>query len=210
MNQDLEFGLTVLSTPDGSQRTDIGIIAKDNTSVMINWDLPGWDYGNVSDITQWSECEIACNNDVKCVAWTYVKDRQINNNCFLKSGVSFLNSNAVCVSGVKPKQNNKQFVWVYVNRTLSQKNPSPARGIVHAPLWLESTSMNNQWFLELDIFIDHSVIEVFEPEGGQFVTTARVYPEEANANNIGVYVTNSTGNIVINTIDIWNLKTIWT
>ncbi len=210
MKQNLEFGLTVLSTPDGSQRTDIGIAAIDNTSVMINWDLPGWDYGNVSNIIQWSECQIACNNDVKCVAWTFVKDRQINNNCFLKSGVPPLFSNAVCVSGVKPKQNNQQVVWVYINRTLSQKNPDAAHGLVHAPLWLESTSMNNQWFFELDIFIDHSVIEVFEPEGGRFVITGRVYPEEANANNIGVYVTNSTGNIVINTIDIWNLTTIWT
>ena len=112
--------------------------------------------------------------------------------------------------GVKPKQNNQQVAWVYINRTLSQSNPGAARGIVHAPLWLESTSMRNQWFVNLDIFIDHSVIEVFEPEGGQFVITARVYPEEANANNIGAYVTNSTGNIVINTIDIWNLTTIWT
>jgi len=177
---------------------------------MINWDLPGWDYGNVSNITQWSQCQIACNNDNKCVSWTFVKDRQINNNCFLKSGVPFAVSNGVCVSGVKQKQSNQQIVWVYINRTLSEKDPDAAHGIVHAPLWLESTTMNDQWFLELDIFIDHSVVEIFEPQGGRFVITGRVYPEDENANNFGVYVNKYAGNIVINTIDVWNLTTIWT
>lgn len=177
---------------------------------MINWDLPGWDYGNVSNITQWSQCQIACNNDNKCVSWTFVKDRQIDNNCFLKSGVPFVVPNGVCVSGIKQKEPNQQFVWVYINRALSQKDPDSSHGIVHAPLCLESTTMNDQWFLELDIFIDHSVIEVFEPQGGRFVITGRVYPEDENANNFGVYVNEHAGNIVINTIDFWNLTTIWT
>jgi len=177
---------------------------------MINRDLPGWDYGNVSNITQWSDCQIACNNDNKCVSWTFVKNRQIDNNCFLKSGIQFVYDNSVCVSGIKQKQTNEQIVWVYINRTLSEKNPSGAHGILHAPLRLESTSMNNQWFIELDIFIDHSVIEIFEPQGGRFVITGRVYPEEENANHFGVYVNNAEENIVINTIDFWNLTTIWT
>jgi len=177
---------------------------------MINWDLPGWDYGNVSSITQWPDCKIACDNDVKCVAWTFVKNRQINNNCFLKSGVPFVTANSVCVSGVKPRSNNQQIVWIYINRTLSQKDPDSAHDPVHAPLWLESTTMNNEWFVELDIFIDHSVIEVFEPQGGRFAITSRVYPEEVNANNFGVYVNQGAGIIIINTIDIWNLTTIWT
>jgi sucrose-6-phosphate hydrolase SacC (GH32 family) len=67
----------------------------------------------------------------------------------------------------------------------------------------------DQWFVELDIFIDHSVIEVFEPQGGRFAITARVYPENANANNVAVYVRSSPGNIILNTIDAWNLTTIW-
>ena len=177
---------------------------------MINWDLPGWDYFSVPNITQWPDCQVACNNDNKCVGWTYVKDRQINNNCFMKSGVPVLSSNDVCVSGVKPRQNNQQVAWIYVNRTLSQKNPKAAHDFMHAPLWLESPSTNsNQWFVEFDIFIDHSIIEIFEPQGGRFALTTRVYPEEINANNIGIYVTNFSGDVRINTIDAWNLTNIW-
>jgi hypothetical protein len=177
---------------------------------MPHWDLPGLDYGNVSDITQWSDCQIACNNDPKCAAWTYVGDRKINNNCFLKSGIPYPGEYPACVSGIKAKSNNQQLVWVIVNRTLSENNPSSAHGIMHAPLWLESPLPNTQWFLELDIFIDHSIIEVFEPQGGRFAMTSRAYPEQANADNFGVYVNNSTGDIIINTIDFWNLTTIWT
>jgi hypothetical protein len=208
----LDFGLIVLSTPDGSQQTSIGITSRENTTVMINWDLGGWDYFSVPSITQWSDCQIACDKDNKCHAWTFVKDRPINNNCFLKSGVPLLSPNTVCVSGVKQRKTNEQVVWIYLNRTLSQKNPDSAHGPIHAPLWLETTSMNNQWFLQLDIFIDHSVIEIFEPQHGRFALTGRVYPEEENANNLAVYVNNapnSNDNIVINTIDVWNLNTIW-
>jgi hypothetical protein len=176
---------------------------------MIGWDIPGWDYFSVPNINQWSECQVACNNDNQCISWTFVKDRAINNNCFMKSGVPFVDSNSVCVSGVKQKSANQQFVWVYVNRTLSQTDPDAAHGIIHAPLWLEAPTMN-QWLLELDIFIDHSVIEIFEPQGGRFAITGRVYPEEVNANYVGVYVNTAPGNILINTIDVWNLTTIWT
>lgn len=180
---------------------------------MINWDLPGWDYFSVPNISQWSDCQIACNKDNPCQAWTFVKDRQINNNCFLKSGVPLLTSNSVCVSGVKERPNNQQVIWVYINRALSQNNPNAAHGPIHAPVWLETTSKNNQWFLELDIFIDHSVIEIFEPQAGRFALTGRVYPENENANNLGFYVNNGESDdqhIIINTLDIWQLETIWT
>ena len=183
---------------------------------MTNWDLSGWDYFSVPNkkkTTQWSDCQIACRKDNICQAWTFVSDRQINNNCFLKSGVPLLTSNSVCISGVKQRENNEQLIWVYINRTLSQKNPHAAREPLHASLWMENTLKNNQWFLELDIFIDHSVIEIFEPERGRFAITGRVYPEEENANYLAIYANNASnneGNIVIKTIDIWKLDTIWT
>ena len=202
----------VLSTPDGSQRTDIGLATADNTTVMINWNLDGWDYSSAPNVSQWSDCQVACNKDNKCAAWTFVNSRQINDNCFLKSGIPFLFSKTDCISGVKPKEKNQQVAWIYVNRTLSQKSLNVSHDLMHAPLWLEpSTSMNNnQWFVELDIFIDHSVIEIFELQGGRFAITTRVYPEEINADNIGIYMTNSSDDVRINTIDVWNLTSIWT
>ncbi|CAF0921458.1 unnamed protein product [Adineta ricciae] len=213
MHENLDFGLIVLSTPDGSQRTSIGIASRDNTSVMLNWDLPAWDYLSVPSIIEWSECETACNRDTKCQAWTFVKDRQVNNNCFLKSGVPFPNPNSVCVSGVKQRGDDKQILWVYMNRILSQKNPDAAHDIIYAPLWVETTTTNAHWFLQLDIFVDHSVIEVFEPQGGRFALTGHVYPEDGNADNLAVYINDGPvddDSIVIDTLDIWKLNTIWT
>ncbi|CAF1169742.1 unnamed protein product [Adineta steineri] len=213
MYQNLDFGLIVLSTPDGQQRTSISITSRNNTSVMMNSDLPGWDYLSVPQITQWSDCQIACNKDNKCQAWTYVQDREINNNCFLKSGVPLLTSNSVCTSGVKQREAGEQIVWVYMDRSLSQRNPDAAHEPIHAPIWLQPSTINTQWILELDIFIDHSVIEIFEPYGGRLALTGHVYPEEENANTFGVYVnepSTAQGHIIINTLDIWNLNTIWT
>jgi sucrose-6-phosphate hydrolase SacC (GH32 family) len=179
---------------------------------LVNWDLGGWDYFSVPNITHWVDCQIACNQDTKCQAWTYVQDRQINNNCFMKSGVPFLTPNTVCISGVK-QRNYQQLIWIYINRTLSQKNPNAARGPVHAPLWMKTASNDNQWFLELDIFIDHSVIEVFEPQGGRAAITARVYPEEEDAKNLAVYalqIPTNNDTIVMKSLDFWALNTIWT
>lgn len=78
---------------------------------------------------------------------------------------------------------------------------------------MNSESSNDQWFLYLNIFIDHSVIEVFEPQDGRVAITTRVYPEEDNAEKLAVYVNiDSTKNqhIIINTLDIWTLTGIWT
>ncbi len=63
------------------------------------------------------------------------------------------------------------------------------------------------------MFIDHSVIEVFESQSGRTAITARVYPEDNTARNLAVYVNNRpTTNqcIIINSLDIWTLDSIWT
>jgi len=184
-----------------------------NTSLIMNWDLPGWDYDSVPNITQWLDCRIACDHDNRCQSWTFDISRQINNNCFLKSGIPLLVSKSVSISGVKQQENNQQPVWIYINRTLSQRNPSAARGPLYGVIWIESSMLNNQSSLELDIFVDHSVIEIFEPQGGRIAITGRVYPEEENAKNLAVYalhVPTNNDSIIIETLDFWTLTTIWT
>jgi hypothetical protein len=173
---------------------------------MNNWYLPDWNYNNISNITEWSQCQLACYNDIKCLSWTFLP----NNTCFLKSGIVFGYSSVNHISGIKQKENNQQVIWIYINRTLSQRDPYSTHGLYAAPLWLKSTTRNNQWFLQLNIFIDHSIIEIFEPQDGRFSITARVYPEDINANNFALYVRQSTGDIILNTIDAWNLTSIWT
>ncbi|CAF1419097.1 unnamed protein product [Adineta steineri] len=211
VNQTLDFGLIVLSTPDGTQRTDIGISTLTNTSVMMNWDFPGFDYFSVPNVTQWFDCQSACDHDNKCHAWTYDTSKQINNNCFLKSGIPLKYASWFCVSGVKQQKINQQLVWIYINRVLSQRNPGASHSPIHGTIWMNSTMLNNQFLLELDIFIDHSVIEIFEPQNGRIAITGRVYPEEENAKNLGVYalrIPTIEDNIIIKTLDFWTLTAI--
>lgn len=89
-----------------------------NTDFMPNWDVPGWDYMSVPGITNSFDCQRACNQDVKCRAWTFDSTRQVNDNCFLKTGVPHLEGNPRCTSGVKQQQQQQQLIWVYINRTL--------------------------------------------------------------------------------------------
>ncbi|CAF0796633.1 unnamed protein product [Rotaria sordida] len=188
-DQDLDFGLSVLATSDGSQRTSIGLMTRVNTDFMPSWDVPGYDYFSVPGIIDSVNCRYACDQDVKCRSWTFD-------------------------SSVKQRgKNHPQLVWVYINRTLSQKNPGASRTALSGTIWLESESLNNQWFLQLNIFIDHSVIEVFEPQGGRLAIATRVYPEESTAENLAVYVNNgptTNQNLIIDTFDIWTLNGIWT
>ena len=174
---------------------------------MTGWDLPGWDYSNVSNIHQWSDCQSACDTDPICQAWTFVRDRPLDDNCFLKSGVPLLAANTACVSGVKPRDGNEQLLllWIYIDRRLSQLNPDAAHGSLHAPLWIDQPCV-----LSLTIFIDHSVIEVFEPVGGRLAITARVYPEETDAVHLAVYANDEPRSAQIDTIDVWQLNSIWT
>jgi len=179
----------------------------------MKWDLPGWDYDSVPNITQWLDCQIACNHDNRCQSWTFDITRQINDNCFLKSGIPLLVSKSVTISGVKQRENNQQPVWIYIDRTFSQRNPAAAKSPFYGVIWMESSMLNEQLSLELDIFIDHSVIEVFEPQEGRVAITGRVYPEDKNAKNLALYaldVPTNNGSIAMKTLDFWTLNTIWT
>jgi sucrose-6-phosphate hydrolase SacC (GH32 family) len=179
----------------------------------MNWDLPGWDYDSVPNITQWLDCQIACYHDNPCQSWTFDISRQINNNCFLKSGIPLLVSKSVSISGVKQRENYQQPVWIYINRTLSHKNPGAGKYPFYGAIWMESSMLNDTLSLELDVFIDHSVIEVFEPQEGRIAITGRVYPEDEDAKNLALYafdVPTNNGSIAMKTVDFWMLNSIWT
>jgi hypothetical protein len=47
-------------------------MTRSNTDFMPNWDVPGWDYFNVSGVTNAFDCQNACDQDQKCRAWTFV------------------------------------------------------------------------------------------------------------------------------------------
>ncbi len=199
---------------NGSQRTNIGIMTRSNTDFMVNWDVPGWDYLSVVGITNSFDCQKACDGDDKCRAWTFVSTRQVNNNCFLKTGIPYLQADNTMTSGIKRRQTNEdQLIWVYIDRTLSQLNPGAGQYPLAGTLWLQSQPVSNQCFLQLNIFIDHSIIEVFESKQGRTAITTRVYPEDDTARNLAVYVNQGPTTdefIIANSLDSWILDSIWT
>ena len=69
-------------------------------------DRPGMDYHNYElSTSDWTFCKTSCDNDPKCIAWTYVKPNAAQGQparCFLKNGVPEKKTNTACISGVKP------------------------------------------------------------------------------------------------------------
>lgn len=178
-------------------------------------DLPGWDYFSVPNVTEWIDCQRSCNNDRICQSWTFVSNRPLNNNCFLKSGIPFLVGSTVCTSGVKPRSNSivQQPLWIFVNRSLSSKNPHADRGIAHSPIWMQSSSSERvqRWFLDLQIYVDHSVIEIFDPREGRIALTTRVYPDNTiEGDRLGLYlrVKPNDDEVILNSLDLWSMESI--
>jgi uncharacterized protein YkwD len=69
-----------------------------------NTDRPGMDYNTISlDTPDVSLCDQACQDDDRCMAYTYVKPgvQGRKANCWLKSGVPNPVSSKDCISGVK-------------------------------------------------------------------------------------------------------------
>jgi hypothetical protein len=67
---------------------------------------PGMDYHNYElSIPDWTFCKSSCDDDPKCMAWTYVKANTTQGpqaRCWLKSGVPEKKTDTSCISGVKP------------------------------------------------------------------------------------------------------------
>jgi sucrose-6-phosphate hydrolase SacC (GH32 family) len=116
-------------------------------------------------------------------------------------------------SGIKRRQTNEeQLVWIATDRTLSQSNPGAGRYALAGTRWLQSEPISNQCFLQLNNFIDHSIIEVFESQQDRRAITTRVYPEDDIARNLAVYVNRGSATdefIIINSLDNSILDSIW-
>ena len=160
----------------------------------------------MSNITKWSDCQVSCDKDDRCQSWTFDSSRQIDNNCFLKTGVPLLVSKSVSISGVKQRTDDLQPVWISINRTLSQRNPSAGNSPFYGVIWLEQST------IELDVFVDHSMIEVFDNELGRLAITARVYPEDEIANNVALFaseIPTDQDKIIVKSVDFWKLNSIF-
>jgi hypothetical protein len=95
-----EPALGVAPNPDGLPQArsseSVGPGMSDNT------DRAGSDYRSF-DLTNPGECQLACNQQRTCRAWTYVRPgvQGSNAKCHLKNAVPPATPNACCISGVK-------------------------------------------------------------------------------------------------------------
>jgi beta-fructofuranosidase len=60
--------------------------------------------------------------------------------------------------------------------------------------------------VELRVFIDHSVVEVFV-NGGRYYLAKRIYP--ARPDSVGVRVFARGGKATLRSLDAWQMKAIW-
>jgi beta-fructofuranosidase len=82
----------------------------------------------------------------------------------------------------------------------SQQKKVPERGPEVGPLELKNNEL-----LELRIFIDRSIIEVFANK--RQCLTARVYPSGKNSNTISVFA--NGGQAIFESLELWKMKSIW-
>jgi beta-fructofuranosidase len=59
--------------------------------------------------------------------------------------------------------------------------------------------------LSMRVFLDHSVVEIFASH--QTCLVSRVYPQDVNNHQLGLFVENNP--VIIPSFDIWTLKNIW-
>lgn len=75
-------------------------------SMEWNTDRPGYDFRNFSiRRPSPSACQNACNNDQRCLAWTYVKPGVQGRyaRCWLKHPIPAAVYNPCCVSGLRTR-----------------------------------------------------------------------------------------------------------
>ena len=90
---------------------------------------------------------------------------------------------------------------IVVERDDSSSSPDVDRGERTAPVELAVGES-----LELHIFLDNSVLEVF-CNGGRTCLATRIYPQQPDSLGIGVFA--RSGAALLKSIDIWALGSIW-
>ncbi|HEY3412260.1 MAG TPA: glycoside hydrolase family 32 protein [Armatimonadota bacterium] len=87
-----------------------------------------------------------------------------------------------------------------VDRSQSSTDPNADKGARSAPLKLV-----NGEALNLRVFIDHSVLEVFA--NGRTCLTSRIYPSRPDSLGVGAFAEGGAANI--RQLDAWTMKPIW-
>lgn len=88
-----------------------------------------------------------------------------------------------------------------IDRTKSSKASQPHKWPLKAPLTLQQDGC-----IDIRVFIDHSVLEVFINE--ENCLTTRVYPTLIDSVGVGIFA-DEDHSLSINRLNIWTMKSIW-
>lgn len=213
------FGVDMLRTRDGTKRTRIQAYLSSNTSVLSETHVRGPTYrllnfpvkSKVFNVSQERLYINACRNFCYkersyCKAWTVSRIRDSESSwkrslCQLKSSVSGFVHSASSTSGVIV--DSEMVGWVLVNRSASSTSGSSSAVGASFPLKLNDTSV------ELHIFLDHSMLEVYV-QGGRLAITTRLYVNDSEANHASIWTDGNQGVVSGVQATIWSLGSIWT
>lgn len=84
-----------------------------------NTDRPGGDYNNLGNLRDATVCQRKCQEDNRCLAWTFVKANTIYgpdsySECYLKDSVPQKRTHTSCESGVITRQTTLDDVKTYI------------------------------------------------------------------------------------------------
>jgi len=204
------YGVSYLSTTDGTCQTRAEITHVPATPPLNNTDMPGGDYrdyglpASAPEDDNIRNCSLQCAMESQCVAWTYVRNGGPSDGypvprCSLKSTIPASNSNQWCVSGtvsaVTMSQNTQGSCG---GDSRIETGPVPMK---MAEAFAASPSIS------LRVLVDHSIGEAFAM-GGRTAITARAYPsppsDYGNATAVAIWAKGE--DIVATSVTVWTLS----
>lgn len=212
-----DFGAQVLWSDDSEEYVKVGVQDADVLPGVDLWDEVNGDSKSFN-ATSLEHCRTLCMNDVDCEAWTFTALLDL---CRFKAHARFAlqtaNSNGAfqpfhdgSTSGYKQPKSGVRYASVYINRDKHHfHRSSNAQGLKDIPLYPNFGYAKaliiepGQTELNLHVFVDKTIIEVFA-QNGSSVVTCRAYPTLKNSNNVGVY-NDGSSSITVARLGVWKL-----
>mmetsp|Transcript_2989 Transcript_2989/g.10192 ORF Transcript_2989/g.10192 Transcript_2989/m.10192 type:complete len:387 (+) Transcript_2989:395-1555(+) len=178
-----DVGLVVLKR--GDEFTRVGLRDASLLQDVDLWDETNGDSASFANSTL-ARCRGACGADASCAAWTFTAGGLCRFKAFAATALQmpcgrhapafepFRNGST---SGFKAAAAS-----LYVDRSNSTRDAAAPAFAYAKTLFLPPGAAR----LKLDVFLDGSILEAFADEG-RAVVTARLYPTQPDANELGAY-----------------------
>jgi len=192
------YGIELRSSGDGREYTRIQYV--NELGPYIGIDHPTNDYDSFAS-QNWQDCRQICQGNSSgdlCQAWAWCSYAGVGK-CWLKAPIPGPNPNKACVSGIRER--------IIVNRTMSSLSQYADNSIEGGPVVVGAGGKSGVRQRRLDVWLDHSVIEVFSNMGRGRIAS-RVYPTLEESVHVYLFV-EGTGSVNVTRVDVWGMKSIW-